>query len=372
MSEKDLYKILGVAKTASEDELKKAYRKLAMKYHPDRNPDKEAEVKFKEIQGAYAILSDAQKRAAYDQYGHAGIDPNMGGSAGAGGFGGFDFNDLGDLGDIFGGIFGGRGQRGPQAGRDLMVQHEITLEEAVHGINTQIQVPTLVSCKTCSGRGAKPGSQPETCSGCQGSGQVRMQQGFFTIQQPCPQCRGQGKTIKDPCTDCHGQGRKQENKTLSVKIPSGVDTGDRIRLAGEGEAGPNGAPSGDLYLEIHVRPHELFERQGDDLYCEVPVSMATVALGGELQVPTLDGRVKLKIPAETQSGKLFRLKGKGVKSHRSRYAGDLLCKVVVETPVKLTKEQKALFERLEIALGDSESHTPKKSQWFEQLKHFFG
>lgn len=374
MAKRDYYEVLGVERGASEAELKKAYRRLAMKYHPDRNPDdKEAEEKFKEANEAYEVLTDAQKRAAYDQYGHAGVDPNMG--AGAGGFGGgASFSDI--FGDVFGDIFGGGGGRGGrssvQRGSDLRYTLELDLEEAVRGTTVTIRVPTLAECKTCNGTGAKKGSSPVTCTTCGGHGQVRMQQGFFSVQQTCPRCHGSGKMITDPCGDCHGHGRVEEQKTLSVKVPAGVDTGDRIRLAGEGEAGVNGGPSGDLYVVVSVREHKLFQRDGKNLYCEVPVSFADAALGGELEVPTLDGRVKLKIPEGAQTGKLFRLRGKGVVPVRGGSAGDLLCRIVVETPVNLTKRQRELLDELRSTLeAEGSNQSPQAKSWFEGVKKFF-
>jgi len=371
MSKRDYYDVLGVSRDVDAKELKKAYRKLAMKYHPDRNPDdKDADAKFKEATEAYEILGDQQKRAAYDQYGHAGVDPNAGG--GGFGGGGANFSDI--FGDVFGDIFGGGGGRGgrggPQRGSDLRYTMELSLEEAVRGIEKKIRVPTLTSCGTCDGSGAKPGTSPKTCSTCGGAGQVRMQQGFFSVQQTCPTCRGQGTMIEDPCTSCHGRGVKEETKTLSVKIPPGVDTGDRIRLSGEGEAGAMGGPAGDLYVQVSVKEHELFHRDGRNLYCDVPISIVDAALGGELEVPTLDGRVKLKIPAETQSGKLFRLRGKGVTPVRGGTAGDLLCRVQVETPVNLSSEQKDLLMKFQESLT-GEKHSPQKKSWFEGVKRFF-
>ncbi|MBI3187542.1 MAG: molecular chaperone DnaJ, partial [Gammaproteobacteria bacterium] len=351
MSKRDYYEVLGVSRDVNEADLKKAYRRLAMKFHPDRNTeDKGAEDKFKEAKEAYDVLSDAQKRAAYDQYGHAGVDPSA--AAGAGGFGGgANFNDI--FGDVFGDIFGGGARSRSRAyrGSDLRYNMELSLEEAVAGTTVKIKIPTLVACKTCHGSGAKKGSQATTCTTCGGTGQVRIQQGFFSVQQTCPHCHGAGKMIKDPCHDCHGQGRVEERKTLSVKVPPGVDNGDRIRLSGEGEAGENGGPPGDLYVQIHVKPHPIFERDGSNLLCQVPISVATAALGGELEVPTLNGRVMLKIPSETQTGKLFRIKGKGVAPVRGGGAGDLICKVIVETPVKLTAKQKELLRELESSMS---------------------
>src|SRR5512139_3051074 len=333
MSKRDYYEVLGVNKDASDDEIKKAYRKLAMKFHPDRNPDNpKAEEQFKEAKEAYETLSDEQKRAAYDQYGHAATDGSMGGGFG-GGAGGFDF------GDIFGDIFGGAGRGGRSAnyrGADLRYNMEITLEEAARGATKQIRIPTMVECDTCHGSGAKPGTSPTTCQTCGGHGQVRMQQGFFSIQQTCPRCHGSGKQISSPCGTCHGAGRVKQHKTLAVKIPAGVDNDDRIRLSGEGEHGVNGGPAGDLYVVIHIKPHAVFQRDHNDLHCEMPISFATAALGGEIEIPTLDGAARIKIPPETQSGKQFRLRGKGIKGVRSTSYGDLHCHVIVETPVNLT------------------------------------
>lgn len=372
MSKKDYYEVLGVPRDASEADLKKAYRRLAMKHHPDRNTDnsEESEVKFKEAKEAHEVLSDANKRAAYDQYGHAGVDPSMGGRPGAGG----GFEDA--FGDIFGDIFGG-GRRGggghrAQRGSDLQYNLELSLEDAVFGTEVKIRVPTLVGCKTCDGSGAKKGTSATTCTTCHGAGQVRMQQGFFAVQQTCPQCRGKGKMISDPCPDCHGQGRKQEEKTLSVKVPAGVDTGDRIRLAGEGEAGEQGAPTGDLYVQMHVKPHDIFSRDDNDLHCEMPISIGTAALGGEIEVPTLNGRIRLKIPAETQTGKLFRMRGKGVKPVRGGATGDLLCRVNVETPVKLSNKQKDLIKAFEKSIQeDGKQHSPQNASWGDRVKTFF-
>jgi len=373
MSKRDYYEVLGVSKSTDEKDIKKAYRRVAMKYHPDRNPDDpDADSKFKEATEAYDILMDEEKRAAYDRFGHAGVDPSMGG--GAGGFGGGNFSDIfGDVfGDIFGGGGGGRGHGGPQRGSDLRYTLDISLEDAVRGTTVEIRVPSLSTCEKCDGSGAKKGSSPTTCGTCGGAGQVRMQQGFFQVQQACPTCRGRGKTISDPCNSCHGQGRVEKTRTLSVKVPPGVDTGDRIRLSGEGEAGPEGGPSGDLFVQMSVRQHNIFERDGKNLYCEVPITFVDAALGGELEVPTLDGRVKLKIPAETQTGKLFRLRGKGVKPVRGGSVGDLLCRAVVETPVNLTKEQKSLLEQFQTTLGKTgHAQSPRQTSWFEGVKSFF-
>ena len=373
MSKRDYYEVLGVERGTSEAELKKAYRRLAMKHHPDRNPgDKAAEDAFKEANEAYEVLSDAGKRSAYDQYGHAGVDPQMGGGGGFGG-GSANFSDI--FGDVFSDFFGGQrgGQRGgAQRGSDLRYTLELDLEEAVRGTTVTIRVPTLVNCKICEGSGAKKGTTPVTCTTCGGIGQVRMQQGFFSVQQTCPRCHGSGKMITDPCGSCHGHGRVEEHKTLSVKVPAGVDTGDRIRLSGEGEAGTMGGPAGDLYVVVNVREHAIFQRDGKHLYCEVPISFADAALGGELEVPTLDGRVKLKIPEGTQTGKLFRLRGKGVAPVRGGGAGDLMCKVAVETPVNLDRRQRELLDEFRQSLAGNSSHSPKANGWFEGVKRFFG
>ncbi|TVP91144.1 MAG: molecular chaperone DnaJ [Pseudomonadaceae bacterium] len=375
MAKRDFYEVLGVDRGASDAELKKAYRRLAMKYHPDRNPDDaEAIEKFKEANEAYEVLTDGNKRAAYDQYGHAGVDPNMGGGQGGGFGGGGDFSDI--FGDVFGDIFGGggrgRGRSSVQRGSDLRYTLELDLEQAVRGDEVTIRIPTLEECETCDGSGAKKGSSPVTCTTCGGIGQVRMQQGFFSVQQTCPRCHGTGKMITDPCTDCHGQGRKEKQQTLSVKIPAGVDTGDRIRVSGKGEAGLNGGPPGDLYVVVSVREHKIFQRDGKNLFCEVPISITDAALGGELEVPTLDGRVKLKIPAGSQTDKLFRMRGKGVTPVRGGATGDLLCRVVVETPVNLTKRQRELLEELRETLQEEGSkQSPRANSWFEGVKKFF-
>ena len=384
MSERDLYEILGVSRDADEGAIKKAYKRLAMKYHPDRNEgDAVAEEKFKEVQGAYAVLRDEKKRAAYDRFGHGGVQGAAGGGHGSSGF--QDFGDLGDIfrqaggfgdGDIFDQIFGGGGgrrrQRQPQRGADLRYPLEITLEQAALGATVAIRVPTLRSCKPCKGTGAAKGSKPTQCGDCDGVGHVRVQQGFFMVEQTCPRCHGRGKVITNPCNACHGQGRAQEYKTLSVKIPAGVDNEDRIRLAGEGEAGPQGAPAGDLYVQVTVKAHPIFHRDGGDLYCEMPISFATMALGGEIEAPTLTGKVKLKIPAGTQTHRIFRLKGKGIKPIRGHGAGDLMVQVQVETPVNLNKEQreqlKLFYDDLE---KDGKNHSPQSQTWFNRVKQFF-
>jgi molecular chaperone DnaJ len=375
MSKRDYYTVLGVSKNASEAELKKAYRRAAQKHHPDRNQDdKQAEEKFKECKEAWEVLGDSQKRAAYDQFGHAGVDPSMG--AGVGGFGGAGAAGFGDIfGDVFGDIFGGgRGGGGQRVyrGSDLRYNLELSLEDAVAGTTVKIRVPTQVTCDDCHGSGAKQGSQPTTCTTCGGHGQVRMQQGFFSLQQTCPRCQGKGTVITEPCEKCHGKGRVQERKILSVKVPAGVDNGDRIRLAGEGEAGENGGPSGDLYVQMQVRKHSIFERDENNLFCEMPISFVTAALGGELEVPTLNGRINLKIPAETQSGRMFRIRGKGVKPVRGGPVGDLICKVNVETPVKLNRRQKDLLNEFSSELEQGGGrHSPQATSWLDGVKKFF-
>lgn len=376
MAKRDYYEVLGVARNASDAEIKKAFKRMAMKYHPDRNPDdREAESKFKEAREAYDVLGDAQKRAAYDQFGHAGVEAGgFGAGAGAAGAGGFSFSDIfGDVfSDIFSGAAGGRAGRRAHRGSDLRYNLDLSLEEAVAGTTVKIRIPTAVSCDDCGGSGARKGSSPTTCSTCGGHGQVRMQQGFFSVQQTCPRCRGTGQMITDPCPTCGGQGRVQDYKTLSVKVPAGVDTGDRIRLASEGEAGEYGGPPGDLYVQIQVREHPIFARDENNLLCEVPIDFVSAALGGELEVPTLEGKVKLKIPAETQSGKLFRLRGKGVKPVRGGPTGDLLCRVTVETPVNLGERQKELLEKFRASLKEGgKRHNPRAHSWLDGVKKFF-
>jgi molecular chaperone DnaJ len=376
-TKRDYYEVLGVPKNASDEEIKKAYRKLAMKFHPDRNQGdaaKEAEAKFKEAKEAYEMLSDGDKRAAYDQYGHAGVDPNMrGGPGGPEGFGGF----AEAFGDIFGDIFGqGRGRAGGGRqvfrGNDLSYAMEVTLEEAATGKDAQIRIPTWDNCETCHGSGAKPGTQAKTCTTCNGQGVVQMRQGFFSVQQTCPQCRGVGKIIPEPCTTCQGQGKVKKNKTLEVKIPAGIDDGMRIRSAGNGEPGMNGGPPGDLYIEIRLKKHSIFERDGDDLHCVVPVSLARAALGGEIEVPTLNGKAAIDIPEGTQHGKQFRLRGKGIKGVRSSYPGDLYCHIGVEVPVKLTEHQRKLLKELDESLKKGGAkHTPSEESWADKLRGFF-
>lgn len=375
MANRDYYDVLGVARNASDAELKKAYRKLAMKYHPDRNQDnKEAEAKFKEVKEAHDILSDAQKRAAYDQFGHAGVDPSMGaGARGGFGGGGASFSDI--FGDVFGDVFGGAGgAHGQQVyrGADLRYTLELTLEDAVKGTEVRIRVPTAQTCESCDGSGARKGTSATTCQTCGGHGQVRMQQGFFSVQQTCPNCRGSGKVITDPCPECRGSGRVQKTKTLSVKVPAGVDQGDQIRLAGEGEAGEKGGPAGDLYVQVKLKPHDIFRREEDNIYCEMPISMTTATLGGELEVPTLDGRASIKIPSGTQSEKLFRLKGKGVKNVRNGRVGDLYCRISVETPVNLTPAQEKLLKEFDDLIREGGArHNPRTDSWMDKIKHFF-
>jgi len=379
-TKRDYYETLGVPKSASVEDIKKAYRKLAMKHHPDRNQGdgaKDAEAKFKEAKEAYEMLSDAQKRAAYDQYGHAGVDPNMRGGAGGEGMGGF----AEAFGDIFGDIFGqgraggGGGQRGGRQvyrGSDLSYAMEITLEEAAKGKDAQIRIPTWDECETCHGNGAKPGTKVVTCTTCHGQGSVQMRQGFFSVQQTCPQCRGTGKLIPEPCTSCQGQGKLKKQKTLEVKMPAGIDDGMRIRSAGNGEPGTNGGPAGDLYIEVRIKKHDIFERDGDDLHCNVPISMITAALGGEIDVPTLDGKVAIDIPEGTQAGKQFRLRGKGIKGVRSSYPGDLYCHISVETPVKLTEHQRKLLKELDESLKKGGNrHSPSTDSWTDRLKKMF-
>ncbi|HUQ73520.1 MAG TPA: molecular chaperone DnaJ [Burkholderiales bacterium] len=374
MAKRDYYEVLGVNRDCSAEDLKKAYRRLAMKWHPDRNPDNpKAEDHFKEAKEAYEILADANKRAAYDQFGHAGIDPQ--GAAGPGGMGGF-----GDIfSDIFGEIFGGGGAAGARGGRnavfrgaDLRYNLEITLEQAAHGFETKIRIPGMSGCETCKGTGAKAGSQPQTCPSCRGAGQVRVSQGPFSIAQTCPRCHGSGSIVPNPCATCNGTGRVKLQKTLSVKIPAGVDEGDRVRLSGEGEPGVNGGPPGDLYVQVHIKAHGVFQRDHDDLHCEMPVSFTAAALGGEIEIPTLDGSARIRVPAETQSGKTFRLKGKGIKGVRSQIPGDLFCHVVVETPVALTERQRQLLREFEaISQQDSARHNPRAKSWLDKVKEFF-
>jgi molecular chaperone DnaJ len=384
MAKRDYYDVLGVPKNATDDDIKKAYRKLAMKFHPDRNQGddaKKAEEKFKEAKEAYEMLSEPPKRAAYDQYGHAGVDPNaagMGGGfrGGQEGFGGF----AEAFGDIFGDIFNGGGRRGggggggPQVyrGSDLSYAMEITLDEAANGKDAQIRIPTWDTCETCHGSGAKPGTSAKTCTSCNGAGTVHMRQGFFSIQQTCPHCHGSGKVIPEPCTTCNGAGKIKRQKTLEVKIPAGINEGMRIRSAGNGEPGTNGGPAGDLYIEIRIKEHDIFERDGDDLHCTVPVSLTTVALGGSIEVPTLGGKAEIELPEGTQHGKTFRLRGKGIKGLRSSYPGDLYCHISVETPVKLTEHQRKLLKELDESLKKGgDKHSPNAKSWTDRVKDLF-
>ena len=369
MAKKDYYEVLGINRDASGEEIKKAYRKLAMKFHPDRNPDNpKAEEQFKEAKEAYEMLSDGQKRAAYDQYGHAGVE-----QAGMGA-GGANFSDaFSDIfGDIFGGGRGGGGRSNVYRGADLRYNLEVSLEDAARGTETKIRIPTMDECEACDGKGSKKGTEAKTCPTCNGHGQVRMQQGFFSIQQTCPKCHGTGRYIATPCPSCQGVGRVKSHKTLSIKIPSGIDDGDRIRLSGEGEPGVNGGPAGDLYVQIHLKAHGVFTRAHDDLHCEMPISFTIAALGGEIEIPTLDGVARLKIPAETQSGKVFRLRGKGIKGIRSVGYGDLMCHVVVETPINLTARQKEMLREFEtINQQDAGLHNPRAKGWMDKVKEFF-
>jgi molecular chaperone DnaJ len=367
---RDYYEILSLTREATVDDIKKAYRRLAVKYHPDKNPgDSDAEEKFKEAAEAYGVLSDDEKRARYDRYGHQGV-----------GGGGFDPNQFADFGDILGDLFGfgdffGTGRRrSTRAARGNDLRYDLTLEfeEAVFGKDISIDVPRVATCEVCHGSGAKPGTHPKTCETCHGAGTVRLSQGFFSIQQTCPNCHGSGKMVSDPCPTCRGAGRLKKHKTLAVKIPAGVDEGDRIRLSGEGEAGVNGGPPGDLYVVMHLKPHGVFQRDGDDLHCEMPVSFTLAALGGEIEIPTLDGSAKIKVPAETQTGQVFRLRGKGIKGVRASYPGDLLCEVVIETPVRLTDRQKELLRELEdINHKDGSRHNPRARSFMEKVREFF-
>lgn len=368
MGKRDYYEVLGVGRNTDDAELKKAYRRLAMKYHPDRNAgDSTAEGSFKEVKEAFEVLTDPRKRAAYDQFGHAGVDPSAVAGAGSAGF-----SDIFD--SVFGDIFGAGGRQGNRAyrGTDLRYDLELSLEEAVRGTEVKIRVPTVIVCDSCEGSGSRSRAAPETCTTCNGVGQVRMQQGFFSVQQACPSCRGKGKTVRDPCGACGGSGKGRGHKTIAVKVPAGVDNGDRIRLGAEGEAGQNGGPAGDLYVNVVVREHAIFTREGNDLFSEVPIDFVTAALGGEIEVPTLAGRVVLKVPLETQSGKMFRLRGKGVRSVRGGAVGDLICRTTIETPVNLNKQQKDLLHAFGASLGDaSEGHSPRASSWLDGVKKFF-
>ena len=373
MAKRDYYDVLGVERAASEGAVKKAYRRLAMKYHPDRNPDDaDAEEKFKEATEAYQVLTDQEKRAQYDRFGHAGVDA----ASGASGFGG-GFTDLGDIfGEVFGDIFNTgtrtRGRGGAQRGADLRYSLDLSLEQAVGGDSVEIRVPRLVVCEDCDGDGAAAGTSPTVCPDCQGRGQTRVAQGFFSLQQTCRRCRGVGRIIANPCRTCGGDGRVERRKTLSMTVPPGVDNGDRIRLSGEGEAGPGSGPPGDLYVQISVADHPIFERDGTDLYCDVPISFVDAVLGGEIEVPTLDGRLKLRLPAETQTGKLFRLRGRGAPAVRGGPTGDLMCRVMIETPVRLAEEQKDLLRKFKASLeANGSTHSPKETSWFQSVKHFF-
>ena len=374
MAKRDYYEALGLQRNATEAELKQAYRRLAMKFHPDRNPgDPEAEAAFKEVKEAWEVLKDPRKRAAYDQFGHAGV--GGGGPGGPGGFGpGEAFSDI--FGEVFGDIFGvGRRSRSRVfRGADLRYELELELEQAAFGDTVTVTLPLAAECTECHGSGARAGASPVGCRTCGGRGSVRMQQGFFAVEQTCPECKGQGSVIDDPCDVCHGEGRVPHQKTLAVKIPAGVDSGDRIRLSGEGEAGRNGGPPGDLYVEVVVRPHPIFERRGADLACEIPIGFVAAALGAEVEVPTLGEAAgeQLKLPEGTQSGKVFRLRGKGIRPVRGGPQGDLLVHVVVETPVGLKKRQKELLREFEVSLRDSgRSHSPREQGWMDKVRGFF-
>jgi len=371
MSKQDFYQTLGIAKNSTDAEIKKAYRRLAMKHHPDRNPgNATSEQKFKEAKEAYEALSDPQKRSTYDQFGHAGMNTQSG--MGGGFNPGDSFNDI--FGDMFGDIFGARrGQRSnTQRGSDLRYNLTLDLEQAVFGDTIKIKIPSLTACTPCKGSGAKAGTSVATCQKCEGRGNVRVQQGFFTLQQTCPACRGTGQSIPYPCADCNGSGRVQKNRTISIKIPSGVDNDDRIRLSNEGEAGINGGPSGDLYVDITVKEHSIFTREGSNLFCNVPTSYSTAVLGGVVKVPTIDGAVNLTIPSETQSGKVFRLRNKGITSYRDTRIGDLYCKLQIETPVNLNSKQKSLLKQFEESINiSSKNHRPHKSSWKKSVKQFF-
>ncbi|BGI51216.1 MAG: molecular chaperone DnaJ [Arsenophonus endosymbiont of Ceratovacuna japonica] len=373
MAKIDYYQILGVSKTSDEKDIKKAYKRLAMKYHPDRNQgNKEAEIKFKEIKEAYEILTNSQKRAAYDQYGHAAFEQGgIGGGFNSSFSSSTDFSDI--FGDVFGDIFGGGRRQRSTRGSDLQYEIKLTLEEAVRGISKEIRIPTLEKCNICNGSGSKPGIKPKTCITCHGAGQVQIRQGFFTVQQTCPTCYGRGQFIKESCIKCHGNGRVEKYKTLLVKIPLGVNNSDRIRLIGEGEVGENGASAGDLYVQVNIVKHSIFERDGNNLHCEVPINFSIAALGGEIDVPTLNGRVSLKIPSETQTGKIFRMKGKGIKSISNGITGDLMCHILVETPVKLNERQKILLKEFGDSLNCDSGikNSPRSKSFLDSVKNFF-
>ena len=373
----DYYETLGVVRTADDKVIKTAYRKLAMQYHPDRNPnDAEAERKFLELGEAYDVLKDPQKRAAYDRFGHAAFENGGGGAGGFGGFGGGGFG-AGGFADIFEDIFGdvmggGRNRRsgGRERGADLRYNMEVTLEEAYAGKTAQISVPGSISCEECTGTGAKKGTQPVTCTTCGGAGRVRVAQGFFSVERTCHTCNGRGQMIKDPCPKCDGAGRISQERNLSVNIPAGIEDGTRIRLTGEGEAGTRGGPSGDLYIFLSIKPHEFFQRDGSDLYCKVPISMSTAALGGQFEVATLDGtQTRVKVPEGTQNGKQFRLKGKGMPVLRQQTTGDLYIQIAIETPQNLSKRQRELLEEFEQI--SSKENSPQSTGFFSRMKEFF-
>jgi len=382
MAKRDYYEILGISPNASSEEIKKAYRRLAVKYHPDKNRDnsKEAEEKFKEVSEAYKILSDGEKRKIYDQYGHAGLQADIG--AGGGGFTGFDFDPRKIFDEVFGqrsssgggifdNFFGGRtGVREGQPGSDLQYSLEITFKEAAFGTEKEIQVPRYETCSNCRGSGVKPGSSPQTCPSCGGAGSIAVSQGFFSMSRTCTQCHGRGTVIKDPCKECRGSGRVRRTRRVKVKIPAGIDNGSHLRLTGQGEAGLRGGPIGDLYIAIRVRPHPIFKREGDTVICEIPITFTQAALGGEIRVPTLNGRARLKVPPGTQTNKIFRLRKMGIPHLHSSGRGDQWVKVIIETPVSLSAEQKQLLKRLEeVGRGNGQ---PKARDFFDKVRQIFG
>ena len=381
MADQDYYEVLGVSRDASDDEIKKAYRRLAMKYHPDRNNgDKAAEEKFKQVGEAYSILSDPQKRVAYDRYGKAGVDPSAAGAGGFGGFGGFGqgqggFGDFSDIfSEIFGGGAGGGRRGGPKVfrGADVSYSLEITLEQAVAGAKTDIRVPVWEECETCHGSGCKSGTSKKTCPHCGGSGMININRGFLQVQQTCPYCHGTGEIISDPCPDCQGRGRNRKTKTLEINIPAGINDGQRIRIQGKGEPGPNGGPCGDLFVQVFIKQHEIFQRDGDDLHADLPLSFATAALGGEVSVPTMGTEARITIPEGTQTGKIFRLRGKGVPHLHGGGNGDLYVHAFVETPVNLTSKQKKMLKEFDESIKEGGTkHSPQSTSFLDKMKKFF-